>query len=297
MSSLVYFDTNVFDNLIKQTGGVTEADEERLQATVSSSQLRILVSDINLRETLAALRSRPEIACAQLRLIGRLADWDRFVRFSSQILEDDIRHFAFNGERANTPFEVNQYANDIQSVVQLIVDGSVGLEEFEAVIGEDRDQKRAFLDSVKKSRADTAGVLEEYRKANAMPNFEQFFEAGVEGCVLAFIQSFGVAEECKRRGLDKLLRIPSIRAFFGLGMSLMYRISVEQKAPKSSDSRDIQHAVCAAAAADVFVTHDEELTFRLRRVSIKGLRVLRLRQLLEDMTETQAQLNYSNFTG
>jgi len=32
MSQLVYLDTNVFDNLIKKEGGVTEADEERLRA-------------------------------------------------------------------------------------------------------------------------------------------------------------------------------------------------------------------------------------------------------------------------
>src|SRR6266851_10258157 len=102
---LVYLDTNVFDNLLKKTNGVTHADELQLRAAVTSRQLTIVASNVNLLETIAALRSRPEIARAQLGLIVSLADWDRFIRFSSEVLEDGIRHFAFNGERANTPFE------------------------------------------------------------------------------------------------------------------------------------------------------------------------------------------------
>lgn len=279
---LAYFDTNVFDNLIKKTNGVTDADQRQLGAAVSSGQLTIVVSHINIRETLAAFHSRPEIVSTQLRLIVNMADWDRFVRFSSEILEDDVRHFAFNGERANSPFEGNRQAAHIRSVLWSIVEGQIGLRELEATIGEDRDQKTAFLASVKKSRAEAAGEVEEFRKANHIPSFEQFFEDGAEAHVRAFIESFGIAEECKRRGLDKLLRIPSIRALVGLGMSFMYGIMVDKISPRRSDSRDLQHAVCAAAAADIFVTHDEELAFLLNRVPIKRLQVLRLHQLLED---------------
>jgi len=100
--------------------------------------------------------------------------------------------------------------------------------------------------------------------------------------LLAFIKSFDVTEECERRGLDQLLRIPSIRAMIGLGMSFIYRTAVARKAPKSSASRDLQHAVSAAAAADIFVTHDEELTLLLERVPIKSFRVMTLRQMLEE---------------
>jgi predicted nucleic acid-binding protein len=277
-STLAYLDTNVFDNLIKKTNGVTDADEEQLRASVSSRRLTIVVSHITIRETLAALNSCPDIARAQLKLIASLADWDRFVRFSSEILEDDIRHFAFNGEAANTPFEKN--AAHIRSKVQLIIEGRIGFGELEAVIGEDREYKTGFLDTVRRANAGTASELEEFRKANTIPSFEEFFEDGMEPQVLAFVESFGVAEECKRRGLDKLSRIPSIRALIGLGMSFMYRTSVEKKSPKSSAARDIQHAVSAASAADVFVTHDEELSFMLDRVPIRRFQVLRLHELL-----------------
>lgn len=100
----------------------------------------------------------------------------------------------------------------------------------------------------------------------------------------SFLKSFGVAEECERRGLDKLLKIPSLRIMVGHGMSLIYGFAVERKAPKGSDSRDLQHALCAAAAADIFVTHDQGLTVLLNRIPPKGFRVLRLRQLLDEMS-------------
>ncbi len=281
MSLLVYFDTNVFDNLLKKTGGVTEADESRLRAAVSSRRLAIVVSHVNIRETLAALRSNPEIARSQFGLIESLVLWDRFVKFHSTILEADIRHFAFNGERANTPFEEDRQAAHIRSMVQRIRDGRIGLPEFEAAIGEDRDQKAAFLKSVKKSRAETACELEELRKRGEIPSFEEFFEDGSKEHVLVFIESFGVSKECERRGLDNLLRIPSIRAHIGLAMSFMYGIAAEGIAPRRSDSRDLHHAVCSAAAADIFVTHDKDLAFLLRRVPIKGFRVMMLYELLE----------------
>ena len=70
----------------------------------------------------------------------------------------------------------------------------------------------------------------------------------------------------------------------GAGMSFIYRAAVERKSPKGSDSRDLHHAVCAAAAADIFVTHDE-LAILLDRIPSKGFRVMTLHKLLEDMTE------------
>ena len=275
---VAYFDTNVFDNLIKKTNGVTDADEEQLRACVSSGRITVVVGHTNIRETISALDSRPDIAREQLDLIAKLADWDRFVRLHSIILEDDVRHFAFNGERANTPFEKG--ASQVLSKVRLVVEGRIGFKELEAVIAEDREQKKVFLDGVKRSNAEIATELENFRKARGIPSFADFLADGMGAQVLTFVESFDVAEECKRRGLDKLSSIPSIRTLVGLGMSFMYRTTVEKKSPKSSTSRDIHHAVCAAAAADVFITHDSELSYLLNRIP-KGIRAVRLRQLLE----------------
>lgn len=62
MSVLVYLDTNIFDKLIKKTGGVTQTDEARLLAAVSSQQLTVVISHTSIREALAALESPTDVA-------------------------------------------------------------------------------------------------------------------------------------------------------------------------------------------------------------------------------------------
>jgi len=281
MSLLAYFDTNVFDHLHKKTDGVTEADERALRAAVLSRQLTIIVGHINILEILAALRRNPKIVGPELSLIASFADWDYFVRFHSAILEDDIRHFAYNGERANTAFENERTAAQIKYLVRRVTSDPLHTDELGVVLKENSEQKRAFVEGVRKSRADTDRELEALVEQDDVPSFEQYFEEGAEEFAFAFAQSFGVAEECKGRGLNNLLNIPSVRAMVGAGMSFIYRTAVEKKSPKGSDSRDLHHVVCAAAAADIFVTHDVDLAALIHRVPIKGLRVMSLHELLE----------------
>ncbi|HLK87424.1 MAG TPA: hypothetical protein VKT27_13035 [Candidatus Binataceae bacterium] len=265
---------------MKKTDSATQTDEKRLRSAVSLRRLTIVISHTNIRETLAAVPSYPDIARAQIGLMLSLVDWNRLVRLSPEILEDDIRHFAFNGEAANSPFVRD--TTHVRSILQRIIDGRIAGEELEAVIQEDREQKRTFLGRVRKVRAEMRRALATLKKAGEIPTFEQFFEDGAEEHLRAFIRSFRVAEECERRGLDKLLRIPSIRAMIGLGMSFIYRTAVEGKAPRRSDLRDLQHAPAAAAVADIFVTRDEEFALMLGRVPIKGFRVMGLHKLLAD---------------
>jgi predicted nucleic acid-binding protein len=279
---LAYFDTNVFDNLIKKQNGVTAADEARLRAAVSSGQLRIVIGHLNIREILAALPASREIVGPELSLVLNLANWDCFVRFHSTILEADIRHFAYNGERANTAFEDERTVESIRAGIRRVVDGPEGERGLEAVNSENREEKRRFLEGVRRAQAETAEAVRDLREKNEIPTFREYYEISAEEYALAFAQSFDVAEECKRRGLNNLLKISSIHAMVGVGLSFIYRTAVEEKSPKPSDSRDIQHAVCAAAAADVFVTHDDDLSLLLSRVPIKGLRVMRLHELLEE---------------
>jgi hypothetical protein len=83
-----------------------------------------------------------------------------------------------------------------------------------------------------------------------------------------------------------MLRIPSMRAMVGFAMSYIYGIVVERITPKRSDLRDFQHAQ-SGAAVDILVTHDKDFAFLLGRVPIKGFRVMRLRELLEDTLDDE----------
>jgi hypothetical protein len=71
---LAYLDTNVFDNLYKKENEVTEADELRLRTAISSGRLTIAVSNINIREILAALFTKPGITGPELSLVSSLTN-------------------------------------------------------------------------------------------------------------------------------------------------------------------------------------------------------------------------------
>jgi hypothetical protein len=66
---VAYFDTNVFDNILKKSGGVTSDDTKCLEFLVGAGELCVLPSIINIQGTLGARQSRrPEIVLPQLRL-------------------------------------------------------------------------------------------------------------------------------------------------------------------------------------------------------------------------------------
>ena len=186
---LVYFDTNVFDNLVKRTGGVIEADELRLRDAISESQIVVLASHVNLRETIAAFRSSPDLAKAQFQMISTLVDWSRIVRFHSSLLEDDIRQFAYSGERSSRIFETS---SNIHSAVQLIIEGKKPIQELGPVIREDFEEKKEFLENVKKIRSETEAPLEELRKAGDIPTFQEWFADAAVANLTSFVESFDV---------------------------------------------------------------------------------------------------------
>ncbi len=273
---LAYFDTNVFDNLLKKTGGVTETDLARIHDLVASGRLKIISNILNIQETIAAQHKRPEIVRPQLDLIASLSDWARFVKPHCFILEDDIRHFASNGERAS-PFEKDNIVAKIRTATLRGRDNN----RFESLASEDQQQKTRFLGKVMRTRDEVAPQIEEFRKEGEVLTFGQYFEESAGDFALAFARSFGVSEQCERRGVENLLKIPSVRAFVGLSMSFIYRTAVEGKKPKSSASRDLQHAPSAAGAAEIFVTHDGELDGLFGRVPMRNFRVLNVHQLIQ----------------
>jgi hypothetical protein len=78
----------------------------------------------------------------------------------------------------------------------------------------------------------------------------------------------------------------------GASLSFVYAAGFEGRREKPSDSRDVLHATLAAAAADVFVTHDNPLREHLLpRVPIKAFRMLRLPDLLEEVGRARQERN------
>jgi|SRR5216684_5344404 hypothetical protein len=283
---LAYFDTNIFDNLLKKTGGVIESDEVRLRAAIEADRLSVLLSILNIQETLGAHHSRrPDLVLPQLQLILNLTDWDRFVKPCDVLITDDIKHFSWNGE-PDQPFIREPPSNQLRSALQELQLGRRNFDELDDLIKEDRRQKEGFLQAVEEVQEETRAQIQDLKERGPIPTFQEYLTSQAAEIVARDLaQHIGpeVSRLCEQRGLAAFLRVPSVRITVGLTLSFIYRTDLEGKRPKIGASRDLQHAPPAAAAADTFVTHDTELAYLLRRVPTSGFQVLSLRELLQDL--------------
>jgi len=277
---VAYFDTNIFDNILKKTAGVLEDDMPQLLRAIESRRLAIVTSILNISETMDA--RRPEIVLSQLNLIARLADRDRFVKPHDLVLTDDIKHFAWNGE-PGSPFIREPMLGELRTALDRILRGQETIRDFEDVIQQNENQKARFLDGISDVRSETYPQIQELREGGEVPSFERYLADQSERVARAFARRVGVENECERLGLANLLKVRSVALTVGLSLSFIYRAAVEGKIPDRGASRDLQQAPPAAASADVFVTHDRELWQLLRRVPMKKFKILTLRDLLNEI--------------
>src|SRR5262249_29171886 len=78
------------------------------------------------------------------------------------------------------------------------------------------------------------------------------------------VHAAGVLDECRAQGFDKLLQLPPIRAGLGVVLALCWTRAVPVTGFTGkfawSDSRDMQHVVCATSiGVEVFVCREEHL--------------------------------------
>jgi hypothetical protein len=93
-----------------------------------------------------------------------------------------------------------------------------------------------------------------------------------------FAHHAGVLAACRKRGVEGLLLIPSVRTAIGVTLSFIYGQAFEDWA--SGDSIDFLHAPSAAATAEVFVTNDTHLREAIVRIPLNDLRPMSLSEFL-----------------
>ena len=114
--------------------------------------------------------------------------------------------------------------------------------------------------------------------------FEDFWQASALHWAEEFAAPLGLAQQCRDRGLDGLLRVRPVRLAVGAVVSLIFDLvvgdGVQSRLARPSDFYDVWHAILASTA-DVFVTCDRRLAKSLARVPIERFRIARsLRELL-----------------
>jgi|GEM_PF-3062210 len=275
---LAYFDTNVFGHVLERTQGITAEDEEHLRAAIKSRSLSVLAGIQAIDET--AAHSRDPVP--QLRLIWELCDWDRIVKSADMLLGDDIKHFVHSGDAA-LPFMDARQRDELSEAMQMLLADPERLTTLRERAQKALLHKKQFVQHIEDLRRETRSEFLAAREREQVDSFDEYFKKESRLVAIWLAEHVGLKEACERRSLDEFLKIRSVRMAVGMTLSYIWAINVEGWKADRSDTGDLQHVIPAAAAADVFVTHDRRLAELARRVPLRGLRVRNLKQLLEDV--------------
>ena len=102
------------------------------------------------------------------------------------------------------------------------------------------------------------------------------------------IEQAGVADACRERGLDGLLKIKSARMSVGATLAMSYA-QMSISTPLNSSS--LHHAASAAAVAETFVSEPLASRDLLARVPMEGLNLASLPEFLKGVATEPAAEN------
>ncbi len=275
---IVYFDTNIFDHLDQLLYGIKPWDVYCLEKAVKDEKIKIILSYLNIEETLPIVESRPDRAKSRIYLMLHLADLaaykQLYIKSQEMILGDDIRHYA-HGATISSPLQ--DLAPSTELVIRNMAQPSGPyLNALREIVGEvrtDKEQFRSFLEDAR------ARVLKKMKDKKAVKyKFERFWENNCAWLAEGLAARAGVLEECRSKGVKGLLDIKSVRLAVGASLSLIHSHVFESVAPKPGDNRDIIHAVLASTA-QIFVSHDGDFSNALRRIPNRNIEVMDVHEL------------------
>ncbi len=166
---IAYFDTNVFDQIYKQVT-VSEADQIALRSAVDEGKICILLSILNLEEVISALKSRHDLAIAEINLILNLARWDRLLKGTDELVRDDIRCFARN-EALSQPFVVDsEIISGLQALRNL---NNQDISELLVMAEEVQKQKEEFMAGMTRGREELSSDVKKLHGWH--PTFEEYW--------------------------------------------------------------------------------------------------------------------------
>jgi hypothetical protein len=260
---VLYFDTNVFGRLLEGS----QADERRLFAWKHNGSRSVVLSVLNLQEVMAAEARNPDLFRRLVRTVLHWCERDRFVKPIDLLLKDDIDSYARGGSAAS-PYISGAMLETVQSGMDAFLsDRSTGgaLERLETVL-QTYALNRQFTETI-------AAVLPELREAaerekvqGVKQSHERFFRESAETFAASFARKCNVYKDCEARGLAGLLELKSVFSLAGILISTIYSFALESRNVSRGDMTDLQHFTLASASADLFVTEENSLSYRIARI-------------------------------
>lgn len=272
---IAYLDTNAFDHIYKKIG-CTGADIANLRKAIYGRQLSIRLSVHTLEEILLGRKVSPQALAAQIKLTLSLASSRTLVKSCAQLLLDDIRAYAARGE-ADRPFLRGDMQNAVADGIAALIesDGEELDDDFIAVLDQTRQEKQHFFAALERARLGAEAVSS---PPSGWTGFEQYFDVAALPALEILVEQAGVANPCRERGLDGLLKLKSVRTSLCAGLAPGYEQAITGGAVNSAT---LHHPVAAAAVAETFVSDIATNHEFLGRLPIEGLSVTTLPEFLK----------------
>ena len=274
---IAYFDTQTFDHIYRKIG-CTSADIANLRKAIYGHRLSIRLSIHTLEEILLGRKVSPQAFAAQIKLTLSLANSRTLVKPCAQLLLDDIRAYAVRGE-ADRPFLRGDIQNAVADGIAALIesDGEELEDDFLAVLDQARQEKQYFSAALESARREAEAIS---RPPSGWVDFEQYLDVAALPALEKLMEQAGVADLCRERGLNGLLKIKSVRTTLCSGLAPSY----QQMTPgATANSAALHHPVCAAAAAETFVSETVADRDFLERLPVEGLNVTSLPEFLKQL--------------
>jgi hypothetical protein len=279
----VYFDKNVLSHILTsqrrgtEAHGVTKSDLDDLLEAIVEGKILCLLGGMHLQEAAYALKAKsPGVAKDELMLIRRLMYTEEIIKFPEDLLMDDLRSYSQGGGPISP-----MMGNSID--LENLFSDSGDIVERKKILDETTDYNIEFLDhNIIANISYKSALLAEFK--GIRPSFEDFYDKKILQEIAYIIdmaeqanRQEGLAEECKKRGLDGLLQFKSIAMAAGASLSYLYAYVFNEISGNKKDRRgeasDLIHALLSSAA-DIFVTHDKDFGFWISRVPNTQVEVL-----------------------
>jgi hypothetical protein len=272
MAVIVYLDTTAYAHIYGKIG-CTGADIAQLRKAIYGRELSIRLSVHTLAEILLAHKVSPQGLAAQIKLTLSLANSRTLIKPCEQLLRDDIQSYAARGE-ADRPFLRGDTQNAISAGLAELIesDGEELEDEFAEVLQESQQQKQQFLAMLEQARHMLPSIAGQVAERMS---FDQYFETAAKSAVEVLAGYVGAGDACRRRGLEGLLHIKSVR------MSLIAALGSSYTSANPASPASIHHAVSAAAVADRFVCDDILTRQLLSRAPNDNFEVITLPEFLK----------------
>ena len=271
---IAYFDTQTFDRIYKKVG-CTGTDIANLRKAIYGRQLSVRMSIHTLEEILLGRKASPQAFTAQIKLTLSLANLRTLLKPSVQLVLDDIRGYAAEGESAR-PLLAGDTQNIVADGIATLIesDGEELEEDFLAVLEGVRQERQRFVAMLGHAHQIADGFLKSSPPCAAL---EQYMDTAALPVLETWAELAGVQAGCLKRGFDGLLRMKTLR----VSLSAVFASSRAQEAPGAADLTDVHHAVAAAAVAQTYVSDSAANRDLLARLPVSGLDLTSLPEFLK----------------